>query len=658
MKSYRKLIYLAAISFIFAACNNEIETPEQPQTEPEVRETITVTAKHGNEPETRLGHTYNTDGNTISVVWTENDAFAFYKGGTREVLALLSGAEATSATFIGAEPIGEATNYTAVYPAHRAAVNLADVDLTLLGQRQEGNNNMGHIGEFNYMVAKEITDITQNIAFEHIVSVLRINFPIEAGFIPKTLTVSNEDNSELAVGYKLSSDEPYTYAKSLTITLDEVISEPTGIAYLVVFPTTITQTLNVNVSGTISDEPKAYKGTIAVGASGQSIVASKVYNVVTSSLTEVGGTSDAASVFDDAVAGGTGESWVTGTGVGDSEENPFLITNAAQLKYLVKEINTTPDAYEGKYFKLTTDIHVTAATWTPIGLGTGYQGVPLFKGHFDGGGHTISGKLIMPDSKYLGFFGRNNGGSISNLHVAADISVKRESGSGNLFAGAIIGYTNNSALISCTATGKMECNAVANGIAEGFYVGKIVGSIREATKINNCQATGSLTGGVDSNEKEYIRLVLGGIVGDALSTSDATAAITQCTNSGSVVCSTETSPDVTSYIGGIVGWNNSNCNMNSCYNMGAVSGGKHTGGIAGQNSNGATIHTSHNLSKSISGDADGEVGLLVGRNYYNSFSGYVYNCCTSVAVGKLKLIGAPSSSDSATDDLTTCSSGH
>jgi hypothetical protein len=69
-----------------------------------------------------------------------------------------------------------------------------------------------------------------------------------------------------------------------------------------------------------------------------------------------------------------------------TQASPYQINNARQLKKLVDEGN----AYG--YFKLNTDIEVTAYEWIPIGY---------FRGTFDGGGHTISGTMRSSQYSYL-----------------------------------------------------------------------------------------------------------------------------------------------------------------------------------------------------------------------------------------------------------------
>ena len=75
-----------------------------------------------------------------------------------------------------------------------------------------------------------------------------------------------------------------------------------------------------------------------------------------------------------------------------TEEDPYLIENAADLAYLAQLTwekaggnNKTKD----QYYKLTADIDLDRHEWTPIG-GISKSADYSFQGHFIGGGHTIS----------------------------------------------------------------------------------------------------------------------------------------------------------------------------------------------------------------------------------------------------------------------------
>ena len=107
------------------------------------------------------------------------------------------------------------------------------------------------------------------------------------------------------------------------------------------------------------------------------------------------------------------------------QSDPYLIKCAQDLANLAYMVNHGTK-YEGKYFKLTTDIvlndlminlsgnivYGSPTSWTPIG------GSKCFKGTFNGGGHTIKGLYIKEeDSEYNGLFGSVENATISNLKI-------------------------------------------------------------------------------------------------------------------------------------------------------------------------------------------------------------------------------------------------
>ena len=84
------------------------------------------------------------------------------------------------------------------------------------------------------------------------------------------------------------------------------------------------------------------------------------------------------------------ESYESGDG---SKDKPYLISNDMQLAKLAHDVNNGV-SFSGKYFKLTKDIDLSKALWTPIGV-TNPSTKRYFNGKFDGDGHTISNMHIV-----------------------------------------------------------------------------------------------------------------------------------------------------------------------------------------------------------------------------------------------------------------------
>ena len=75
-----------------------------------------------------------------------------------------------------------------------------------------------------------------------------------------------------------------------------------------------------------------------------------------------------------------------------SKDNPYLIGNDMQLAKLAHDVNNGV-SFSGKHFKLTKDIDLSKALWTPIGSWNP-KTPNFFAGKFDGDGHKISNMHI------------------------------------------------------------------------------------------------------------------------------------------------------------------------------------------------------------------------------------------------------------------------
>lgn len=86
------------------------------------------------------------------------------------------------------------------------------------------------------------------------------------------------------------------------------------------------------------------------------------------------------------------EPYADGTQGDGSKNKPYLISNDMQLAKLALDVNNGK-SFSGKYFKLTKDIDLGKALWTPIGSWNP-KTPNFFAGKFDGDGHKISNMHI------------------------------------------------------------------------------------------------------------------------------------------------------------------------------------------------------------------------------------------------------------------------
>ncbi len=128
---------------------------------------------------------------------------------------------------------------------------------------------------------------------------------------------------------------------------------------------------------------------------------------------------------------------------GDDADHAYLIYNAEQLDLVARRVNdvNTRSTYKGKYYRLMKDINYSTANTDNNYIPIGRQYYP-FQGHFDGGGHFVSGiRINKPNDSYLGLFGTiNDGSTVSNV-IVKDASI-----TGSSYVGCIAGYAGNNIL--------------------------------------------------------------------------------------------------------------------------------------------------------------------------------------------------------------------
>ena len=224
--------------------------------------------------------------------------------------------------------------------------------------------------------------------------------------------------------------------------------------------------------------------------------------------------------------------WDVAGGNDGSEEHPYTITTTGGLDQLAAQVNEGND-FKDKFFRLGNDITYshkadneegadTENNYTTIG---GYYNGSwkVFRGTFDGQGHTVSGIRIYKDGTtnaddYQGLFGRTSGATIRNVNLA-DACI-----TGRQIVGGIAGY--------------IAVNGVSGGIVENCHVGS---DVTIHAVVNNASNHGGVVGRCN-----------GGTIRGCVSAATLTKAYGLT--------------DIL-YFGGIVG--NNNGNMSDCLAIGA-----------------------------------------------------------------------------------------
>ncbi|MDR1017789.1 MAG: hypothetical protein LBM02_03710 [Lachnospiraceae bacterium] len=328
------------------------------------------------------------------------------------------------------------------------------------------------------------------------------------------------------------------------------------------------------------------------------------------------------------------------SGLGTSEDNPYLISNYDDLKELSNEV-AAGNTFEGYYFRVTADIDLSGdSNWIPIGNSEeelsddyeiGSRSDPLydaeearpFMGSFDGANHIISNMTIAKAKSnelgdYNGLFGFLYNGSIKNVEIDG-ASVTGCSGTA-----VLLGHGRDSVNITgCTVKNStVNCNKDSGNYGVSGLVGIIrseksdVVNIKDilidntnVTSTANDGSTGGVIGKISVIEDESEELtkiniencifkngnvtaednLCGGLIGELNNKGVKNNEISIKNNSFDNVNVSITSSG--EYVGGFIGQLNNedaesnnviinNSNLNKV-NVSSTSGGDNVGGMIG-----------------------------------------------------------------------------
>ena len=180
-----------------------------------------------------------------------------------------------------------------------------------------------------------------------------------------------------------------------------------------------------------------------------------------------------------------------------SKTNPYEIATAEQLAKLASDVNNgnTPQAFLGKYFKLTADINLSGGIWMPIGKYYNYGNVNnrLFFGKFDGNGHVIKNMHIQWEDaddnakSVWGLFSTLQGESSTNLTTVTNLIIENAS---------------------------VEKKRGFKPIGPDYYVGVVAGEIYPNTELSNIIIHGSKITDNDETYELNRETKIGGIAGN------------------------------------------------------------------------------------------------------------------------------------------------
>ena len=221
-----------------------------------------------------------------------------------------------------------------------------------------------------------------------------------------------------------------------------------------------------------------------------------------------------------------------------ADDGTYIVSSSAALQAWATAVQSNP------YLNCTLAADITLPTpaegesnWIPVGM----EWSDMFRGIFDGAGHTISNLVLNTPQQtrclYTGFISTlYTGAVVKNLHIR-NASVTGTSSS----VGGIIGHlSDNSSVIGCSFTGKVIGNS-ANS-----FVGGIAGAMDTNNSIVACYSSGTISAYYGS---------AGGIVGTM-----SVASLTGCYSTAKV-----TVQESSSYCGDIVGDVKNQATITACY---------------------------------------------------------------------------------------------
>ena len=280
----------------------------------------------------------------------------------------------------------------------------------------------------------------------------------------------------------------------------------------------------------------------------------------------------------------------TESGAGRSADNPYLISNLANLRWLSETVSAWGTYTNNFFYKQTANIDATetvswneGAGFSPIGGMQSETSLRRFVSHFDGSGYVISNLYInRPNLDRVGLFGLAGHTVFKNI-ILENVNITGNENVGGLFGALTPNFENAETILSnSSVTGVVKGNIHVGGVAGwifhnttkvynnyakvdvvglgeesvGGFAGTVVGSYLKSN-----YATGNVTG------DEYV----GGLIGIAALISPGSK-VEDCYATGDVVGNL--------WVGGLIGiiWGGT---VSNCYSLGQVTGNEHVGELVG-----------------------------------------------------------------------------
>ncbi len=238
----KKILFplLASLSF-FGSCTSEIEVYDIDLSK---AEKITFTAtdfKYTGATRTTLEDTEE----AVRFTWADNDTVGIFPSeGAQVYFPMVSGAGTQTATFTGGGwALKPASTYAAYYPfISNYHLDQQALEVSYLGQCQEGNASTAHLGRYDYMgaVASAPAEGSVNFDFKHLGSLVRIDITMPHACNLRSLTLVAPGKLFVTEGtIDLTAAEicitPKTTANNLPVSLTDVAVDEENLTATVYF---------------------------------------------------------------------------------------------------------------------------------------------------------------------------------------------------------------------------------------------------------------------------------------------------------------------------------------------------------------------------------------------------------------------------------------
>lgn len=549
---YISLFSLLVSSLIIGGCSSEeFEQKQFISDNDEITEILATTSGFCMDDFVGTRTTITMGSNSIeNPVWAQNDTIGIYPtSGDQLSFPIVDGVGTSTCIFDGGGwALKASSTYTAYSPFNRAYYSHkynSALPISMLGQKQNGNNDTKHLGAYDIQIAKGQTPENGKIsfAFEHKVCIVRMDLELPVAASWKSISLTSDATFTTEATMNLSTDVPTiktkTSANNITLSLNNVsTTEENKIvtAYMMLLPIDFTDKFlkikitdrNENTyvsSATIINDNRKFEEQKARWITANQFILQEKPDY----------------------------SWY------DSSSNIYEIEKTGQLIAFANIANgdeaalttigvTEAPTFEGKTINITNDLDLSAIdVWTPI---------EQFSGIFDGNNHTIK-NMYCNQSGNLGLFKRITNATIKNLTITG--TIKQENEDTNRQVGGFVASADNSTFENCHS----NVNITSDGEPISLSIGGICGSSAYSS-FYACSSNGAIND--YQGEREWT-CYLGGIAG-------------YCQRSNFIACYKlngnvfESNISSYSFIGGIVGYiyEGDNTAIWGCYNSANVEG--------------------------------------------------------------------------------------